>query len=212
MDSFYNKLNKEHFESPYDRALETVEYKTYNSMTDFNLLDELSDVVLKKFLVKTSQCYIIPLFGLFGEIFGYTLRSAKNKDFHIVMENKKYPLCFGLETLKNFKYNSPILLAEGVKDIMTLRKLYPYSIAYLTSEPYDKLMEYLKNITNKIIFFPDSDVAGRKFIYDKDLKIKYQNYNKYYIPFGKDLGQFWDNMDNKYLDWARIIIEREEIE
>jgi 5S rRNA maturation endonuclease (ribonuclease M5) len=212
VDSFYDKLDKENFESSYDRALETVEYKTYNSMKNFNLLDDLDDLILKRFLIKISKCYVVPLKGLFDETFGYTFRSVKNKDFHVVIENKKYPLCFGLETLKDFKYNMPILLAEGVKDAMTLRKLYSYSLAYLTSAPYEKLMEYLKSITNRIIFFPDSDTAGRKFIYDKDLKEKYKNCNKYYVPFGKDLGEYWNKLDNKYLDWARIIIEREEIE
>jgi DNA primase len=204
---FYKALPdiKYSLNSEYNKALKNVEYKVFDIQKSFKDLDNLNNKDLKDFAFKNTQVFIIPLRDMFDEIIGFILRSVEGKAFHTYAVNRKYPMIFGLNDFKDFKINEPILLTEGIKDAMVLKQYYKYSLAYLTSQPSDKFMEYLENITNRIIFFPDNDNAGKKLKFND-----FRKYTKYYVPYGKDLGEYWEEKE-EIGDWIKVILEKEKI-
>jgi hypothetical protein len=197
---------------PYSKALFNQVYFIYDNSKDLKILDVLDvDDKTKAFLLKNSPVYIIPLMTPNGEEYSYVLRAVESKRFYFLELKSKYPHCYGLQDFTNYTFNKPILLCEGIKDVLAIKKIYPYSLAYLTSSPNDELFDFLSNITNRIIFFPDSDKTGLKLKITKKLKEKFKFYSKYYTPFGKDLGEYWDRLDNKYLVWIKLMLKKEGI-
>ena len=192
--------------NPYIKALENYDYRVIDIANNFELLAILEDNV-RAFVHKNGKVLQIPLKDMDGMIFGYVYRSLRGKFFHVEMKSKTYPNCFGLQDFSNFQFNQPILVCEGVKDVMVLKKVYPYALAYLTSQPSDMLFDYLTQITNKIIWFPDNDRVGR--MYETKWKEKYKYFSKYYCPYGKDLGSYFDNDKPQILEWVRTILIKE---
>lgn len=204
---FYKSLVKEDFKDAYSRALVDYDYRTFNILHDFELLNGMEKDV-KFFLNRNRKAHIIPLRSFDDMTIGYVMRSATFKAFHDVKVNDKIPMVFGLHDFGNYTLNTPVLLCEGIKDCQVLKKLYPYSLAYLTSKPSEKLFQFLTNMTNRIIFFPDSDRTGNRFLYDKEMKEHFKYYKKWFTPYGKDLGKYFEGTE-KTLEWLKIILKME---
>ena len=169
---FYDKLSKPVVDDVYAKALGDYLYKIYDAERDYKWIDILDDDKFKVFIRHTNLFYMIPLRNVHNNIFGFVCRDIDKKKFYNILLDEKYPLVFGLEQMKSFEFNKTIILCEGIKDILVVRRLYPYSLAYLTSEPSDTLWDYLSHITNRIIFFPDKDYAGMRFVKDERMKKK----------------------------------------
>jgi len=69
---------------------------------------------------------------------------------------------FGLSYFNDFKYDSPIILTEGIADWAVLRTCYPYVLCTLTAGVSSRQRFILRNLTNKLILCYDKDVAGSR--------------------------------------------------
>jgi hypothetical protein len=205
--NFYNSLQKKLFLDPYGKALVSKDVKTFLIEKDFDKLSFINDKDVKYFLVKFKDIYLIPLKVPTQEIFGIVFKSINSKNFLNYKFDKTSPLTFGLEDFSDFKYNFPIILTEGIKDCMTFKLLYKYSLSYLTANPSKLLFQYLQNISNRLIFIPDNDLTGKKLKYFK----KFSIYPKYFSYKNKDFGTYWETGDRSILEEVKIILKLENL-
>ena len=113
--------------------------------------------------------YSIPLQTVSGTIVGFIYRTVFDKAYTTInreFNNKenKIPLMFGFykdfEDYDNNANCKPIVVCEGLKDCITLKKIYPYVLSNNTSHMGINL-QVLSNLTNKFILIYDSDKAGQ---------------------------------------------------
>ena len=224
--NFYDRLIGTEVHNSYTDALDSkgYQYKIFNLEKDFKYLLDIEDDKFQYFVLKQKIFIMIPLRNQHRNIFGFTCRAVNDKAFYNIQMDENYPMVFGLEQLDRMPLNIPVLLCEGIKDVMTLRQIYKCSLAYLTAKPSELLFNFLEQITNKIIFFPDHDKAGLKLKYDREvkeqryikdqeLKKKFEYYSKHYTPYGKDLGNYWENSEDKdrILNWVKISLKKDEV-
>ena len=128
---------------------------------------------LRNFTKDTSEhshryFYSIPLQTVKGTIVGFIYRTVFGKAYTTVsrtFSNKenKVPLMFGFykdfEDYDNNDRCKPIIICEGLKDCITLKRIYPYVLSNNTSHMGLNL-QVLSNITNKFILIYDNDKAG----------------------------------------------------
>jgi 5S rRNA maturation endonuclease (ribonuclease M5) len=190
----YNKLEEipyNNFTDPYSFCLR---YKTGNKCKYFDL-DNHFDLIkgfddkLQFFLMLYKKIYIIPLEFIDGMIYAFQLRSKDEKKFYNVKLIKDIPLVYGWKDIDRYDIN--VILTEGIKDYHTIKLIYPYVLAYLTSAPGEKLIHYLKFISKKIIIISDNDEAGYELRNKEILK----GISKHY-PIKHDCGVYWESDDN----------------
>lgn len=211
----------------YTDALDSKDYpyRIFNLEKDFKILFDVDDEKFQYFAMREKIFLMIPLKNIHGNIFGFVCRSISGNRFYNIQIEERFPMVFGLETLARMPFNTPILLCEGIKDCMTLRQVYPVSLAYLTAKPSDLLFNFLKQISKKVVFFPDNDKAGqnicydrdvkeKKYIKDKEVKEKFEFYAKHYTPYGKDLGEYWDDTiyKERILQWVKSMLLKDDIQ
>lgn len=129
-----------------------------------------------KFFTKIADYfYMIPVTTIKGTIVGFILRSVIGKSsYNTVSRNfKSYetqvPLMFGFNkdflnydkdySKKNKCY--PIIVCEGTKDCLMLKKLYPYVLANNTSS-LGLNAQILRNISDSFLLAYDNDKAGQE--------------------------------------------------
>ncbi|MGA2433957.1 MAG: hypothetical protein ABSG25_01590 [Bryobacteraceae bacterium] len=207
MLDLYNLLTKKLFLDPYGKCLITKDVRTFLIEKDFDKLDMVDNTDIKYFLVKFKDVYLIPLKLPSEDIFGILFKSINSKNFLNYKFNENSTLTFGLEDFNDFVFNNKILLVEGIKECMTFKLFYPYTLAYLTSSPSIKLFEYLKQISNQIVFIPDNDRIGKRLKFID----KYNIYNKYFSYKNKDFGTYWESGDRNILDEVKNILKMEGI-
>lgn len=114
--------------------------------------------------------YSIPLQTVSGTIVGFIYRTVFGKSYTTVtrtFNNKecKIPFMFGFyKDFANFDNETnckPIVVCEGLKDCITLKKIYPYVLSNNTSQMGINL-QVLSNLTNKFILIYDNDSAGEE--------------------------------------------------
>ena len=94
-----------------------------------------------------------------GYVVGVVLRSLKKKAFLVY----GHPTLYGLGRLHpNFTYGMPIVVCEGAIDCDIISRIYPNSVAMLTSALSTLQKELLKRLTNNIILLYDNDERGRQ--------------------------------------------------
>lgn len=202
---FYRVLKFKLFNDQYSQCFQ---FKNGNSVkffdistdyTKLEILDYNRDVIA--FCLKYKEVFIIPLELPDGDIFSFILRSKETKNFLNIKLIDDVPLVYGLIDFSDFKYNTPIILVEGVKDAQTIKLKYKYTLAYLRASISKSLIEYLKLITNRLIVIPDNDKAGKNLEY----YLKYDDntiLNRakiYYCQTSKDFGDYWISGNKCYL-------------
>lgn len=114
--------------------------------------------------------YAIPVQTVKGTIVGFIFRSVFGKSYVTVNrdfkdKDKKVPLMFGFykdfEKFDRYSRCLPIVICEGLKDCIALKKIYPYVLANNTSSMGINL-QVLSNLTNKFILVYDNDEAGQE--------------------------------------------------
>ena len=143
---FYNKLKIKFFDDPYGKSFMSKSgsaVKFFDISKNFKDIDLIDAEDIKKFLVKNKDVYFIPLELPNKEIFGFVLKSINSKKFYNIRIKEQYPQVFGLYDFYDFKFNKPVILVEGIKDCQFVKLFYPWTLAYLTSQPSKLLFEYL---------------------------------------------------------------------
>ena len=148
--------------------------KTYSNVSAFSKI--------KYFLKANDYFYMIPVTTVKGTIVGFIVRGVLKSDYNTVSRSfssyeAKVPLMFGFD--KNFlKYDAisqkkgrcyPIIVCEGSKDCIMLKRIYPYVLANNTSS-LGINAQILRNITDSFLLAYDNDKAGAEGI-EKDKKV-----------------------------------------
>ena len=138
--------------------------KTYENVMAFQKI--------KHFTVNNEYFYMIPVTTVKETIVGFILRGVTKSDYSTVSrefndKEKKVPLMFGFnkkfEKFDSYESCPPIVVCEGSKDCIFLRKFYPFTIAVNTSS-MGLNAQVLINITNKFVLAYDNDGAGQEGI------------------------------------------------
>lgn len=112
--------------------------------------------------------YMIPLQTPKGTIVGFILRTVFGKSYVTIsnsFEDRTKQVSFMFGWYKDFlRYDKepkrlPIVVCEGSKDCMVLKKIYPYVLSNNTSSLGVNL-EVLKQISNDFVLVYDNDEAG----------------------------------------------------
>lgn len=159
------------FKSSYKTDIRVVDRREiYNNPLAFDKV--------KHFINSNPYFYMIPLTTPKGTIKGFIVRGVLSGDYNTVTDTsvdyeKKVPLMFGFDDSFK-KYNEaeqcyPIIVCEGCKDCLTLKKFYPYSLSNNTNE-MGLNAHILRNISNRFILSYDNDSAGRRGM-EKDKRI-----------------------------------------
>lgn len=129
----------------------------------------------KYFSKINKSFYMIPIQTIKGTITGFIIRGVYNKHYHDVsifidsskedIRLKKVPQMFGFgsgfDTYDKHKDCKPIIICEGLKDCIILKKFYPYVLAMNTNRMGFN-SKILRNITDKLLLIYDNDSAGIK--------------------------------------------------
>ena len=122
---------------------------------------------IEHFLKTNEYFYLIPLTTIKGTIVGFIVRGVLTSDYGTVTRTLNYeskvPFMYGFDkTFLDYDRHKkcyPIIVCEGCKDCLTLKKIYPYVVANNTSSMgLNKAI--LRNITNKFLLVYDNDEAG----------------------------------------------------
>jgi 5S rRNA maturation endonuclease (ribonuclease M5) len=108
-----------------------------------------------------------------NSLIGFMLRGWRPKDrkhkyvrFQI---SNSMPLLFGLDSFGDFRARAPktspfndqpIILVEGVKDALYIKKFYPYTLALLTNYASEHTCELISMLSRQIIISMDRDRFG----------------------------------------------------
>lgn len=150
--------------------------------------------------------YSIPLQTVTGTIVGFIYRTVYGKAYTTVSRSfndkeHKVPIMFGFykdfEDFDQSAHCKPIIVCEGLKDCITLKKIYPYVLSNNTSHMGMNL-QVLSNLTNKFILIYDNDKAGQEGSDEDILKLQKLKYEvvRISIKHGyKDITDASDNID-----------------
>jgi hypothetical protein len=191
-------LNSSYYKALKNKSINKVKF--FNVETDFEKLKDIKDDKLFYYLLLSQLVFFIPVDFFSGEIIGFILRSVNNKNFYTV-NFKGTSLVYGLNDFKDFKFNEPVILCEGVKDAQAIKLVYKYTLAYLRGVPVESLLKYVNNITNKILIISDNDKTG------KILKYKLPGYSIECVKSGKDPGEYFDGKESILIE-LRLIIDK----
>lgn len=137
---------------------------------------------IKHFIKNNEFFYMIPVTTVKETIVGFIVRGVLQSDYNTVSRafssyEAKVPLMFGFnkrflvfdqQAEKNGKCY-PIIVCEGSKDCMMLKKIYPYVLANNTSS-MGLNAQILRNISDSFLLAYDNDQAGKEGM-EKDKKI-----------------------------------------
>ena len=125
--------------------------------------------------------YAIPVQTPNGTIVGFIFRTVFDKAYASIYRpfedtTKKVPYMFGFyQDFQNFDRHTscmPILVCEGAKDAIVLKKMYPYTVSCNTSS-LGINTHILANITDKVLLAYDNDSTGaEKIKQDKKTLVK----------------------------------------
>ena len=124
---------------------------------------------LYKFFNANKLFWIIPCATPDGVPYGFVLRAFKVGDpkhkFFCYSVSNTPKLCYGWSDFGDFPVgsNTPIILTEGIKDALFLKRFYPYTIAVTgTSGVNSFLARNLRHLTQRVVVAFDGDAAGTK--------------------------------------------------
>lgn len=116
--------------------------------------------------IREAGClYVIPC-DTFDSDFplGYVMRGVGHKEYSCVFAKSEtgatFQPTFGWYDFETFTSGMPIVVTEGIKDALYLKKHYPYTIAALSCKMSDSLCKLLSSLTKNVVIAFDSDTAG----------------------------------------------------
>lgn len=189
-----NKVNIEDYIELYNKSIPLTNVKPLSgqtfkifklSHTDIrigtrNLVYENPNAFLKikHFILKNEYFYMVPMTTATGTIVGFIIRGVFTSDYGTITRTfsslqTQVPIMYGFDkAFANYDKGTkcyPIVVCEGCKDCMTLKKIYPYVLANNTSSMGTNV-HILRNISDKFFLAYDNDDAGKAGM-DKDKKI-----------------------------------------
>jgi hypothetical protein len=141
---------------------------------DINDVLKEPDMPYKEVIKDLGSALLFPTLASDNDILSVQLMSLEPENRkRLLLGNKEVPL-FIQYLSPSFRYGEPIILVEGLGDLIGLKLINPeYNIICMnTSQVNDKLKELLKALTDKLILIPDNDKAGEIGIRVSQNKVK----------------------------------------
>ena len=168
------------------KPLKNQTYKIFRaSKTDIRIVhrsevykNPLAFQKIKHFTLYNEYFYMIPVTTIQETIVGFILRGVTRSDYSTISREfndseNRVPLMFGFnksfEKFEEKKVCYPIVVCEGSKDCLFLKRMYPYTVSINTSS-MGLNAQVLINLSNKFILAYDNDEAGQEGI-EKDKKV-----------------------------------------
>lgn len=155
--------------------------------------------------------WMVPCDGPDGAILGFVLRGFRAKEYRTFAEKDTPQLMFGFHGFGDYQLGRPIVLVEGVKDQLSLARVYPYVLALLTSSVSVEAMQILGTLTRKIVLALDNDEVGRR----QTIKLRKEFIGRGFqvqecYPIKKDWGDYFDSpgMEGEAATRMRAIVSR----
>lgn len=190
------------------RVLKTVypknKYSNFQFIKYFNSFqDKLPmEFMGEKFLSLDTEFAVVPSYV--GEKIDFLIfRSIHDKKFNYVGFSNLFYI-YGLNSsFNNFKYGKPLVIVEGSLDCETVKLLYPYCVAILSSVISENQLAYLTGITNKFVLLLDADSAGVEGTKKTEFRFKKMNCDVDILEnYGglKDISDLWmlDSFDREF--------------
>jgi len=143
------------------------------------ILDKPDNIITHPYgYVYQLSSYVSPYNDLFV---GFQLRSFEGKTMLSYWPSdypKVGPAFYGLnETWKDFKFGTTIILTEGPKDALSIKRYYPWVLGILTDSPYDEQVDFISTLTSSVVIMLDDDKAGHDGLPRAQKRFKYKNIN-----------------------------------
>lgn len=169
---------------------------------------------------RIDDVFVLPLTNALGEVRGLQLRHvdrdrAGYMDF---LEVNDEPILFGLGQAASHLWSSrTVYLVEGGFDVFPIQRVFPGTIATLTSRVTDSLLRLLRRLVTRVVLGYDMDSAGRKACerYQKQLTgefdIRVVTYPRVHMvgtgKLAKDPGDLWEAWgDTRFQEFVRSIV------
>jgi len=155
----YSRLSSGSGIGIYDKVFSSVdvEYRVFDIRRDVMLL-ELVDDDLGRFLSMEGLVWVVPIYGLRGELWGWFYRSVRKRFY--IEKVVDFPLVWGMDRVD---WGSDwLVLVEGIKDWAVLKMLGYNVIAYLRGVPGVWLVEWGVQVFN-VVIVPDLDKYDEVF-------------------------------------------------
>lgn len=133
---------------------------------------------IKYFVKDNSFFYMIPVKTIKETIAGFILRGITHKGYSTISREfnnleKQVPLMYGFDSsfakLNSYNRSYPLVICEGCKDCLMLKRFYPYVLANNTSS-MGLNATILRNISDKFLLAYDNDKAGQEGM-ERDKKV-----------------------------------------
>ena len=127
---------------------------------------------IKRFINDNPFFYMIPMKTIKNTIVGFIVRGVTQKGYGTILREfkdfeKQVPIMYGFDKtfakLDSYKRSYPIVVCEGCKDCLVLKRFYPYVLANNTSSMGLNAI-ILRNISDKFLLAYDNDKAGQEGI------------------------------------------------
>lgn len=117
-----------------------------------------------KYFRDNPYSYLIPCDNYDGTTYGYVMRSVTGKEYRSVFNpGIEIQPTFGWYDFKDFKKGTPIVLTEGVKDCLAIKRYYPHCLALLSCKTSNQIGELLSKVfTKKVLIGFDNDYDKEK--------------------------------------------------
>lgn len=183
----YIKLYKRGFHMEDIEPLKNQTYKVFKmaKKADIRIIDRTwtyenpnAFEKIKHFVNDNPFFYMIPVKTVKETITGFILRGVTHKGYNTISREfsnfeKQIPLMYGFDStfakLDSYERTYPIVVCEGCKDCLMLKRFYPYVLANNTSSMGLNAV-ILRNISDKFLLAYDNDQAGQEGI-ERDKKI-----------------------------------------
>lgn len=115
-----------------------------------------------QFFQENEVAWLVPCALPSGQVVGYLLRGMGKKAYRVFIEKGRPQLLFGWEDFQIFKKGKPIVIVEGVKDCLYLKRFYPFVLACLTSRLAEEMLKVVGELTDKVVLAVDNDEEGQR--------------------------------------------------
>lgn len=183
-DSFEDYINLYEMSKPIKELspLKNQTYKVFSeSDYDIRVFDRRECFEKLSYLSKIAHFiegsgdffYILPIQTVKGSLVGFIYRKVLSSDYASIIKNSielpinsefvKVPTMFGFRDFNRYDEAKqlPIVVCEGIKDALVLKKIYPFVLSNNTNRM--GLSSYvLRNITHRFLISYDNDEAGNE--------------------------------------------------
>lgn len=145
------------------------QYKVISATQALNSGTKLPEFIIE-YLHKNGDCVLIPNI-IKNRIYSITCRNIQGKKQFLKIGDVSHTL-YNLGNLpQDFRYGTPLVLVEGNLDCDSMKQIYPYTVASLTSTLSTNQIQLISSLTNKVIIAYDNDEAGQTGFYSTRKKL-----------------------------------------